>query len=36
MLLNVDYLSPIWRYRGERIQKVCVWVGVMIERERVI
>ena len=33
MLLDVHWLSPIWRHREERRKRVCVWVGGMIERE---
>ena len=34
MLLDINFLSPICRYRGYSRKIECVWVGVMIYRER--
>ena len=36
MLLDVNFLSPIWRYRGEKRNVMCVWVGGMIDRDNEI
>ena len=34
ILFSINCLSEIWRHRGEKTKRVCVLLGVMIDRDR--